>query len=69
MFAVIACTLFNMILLAGLIGGMAVCFVQARHSIAAALTYARLPFYPASGAAGPCLVRRAERMPNGIETA
>lgn len=46
MLAVIVCSLFNMILLAGLIGGMAVCCVQARHSIAAALAYARLPILP-----------------------
>ena len=46
MLAVIVCSLFNMILLAGLIGGMAVCIVQARHSIAAALNYARPPILP-----------------------
>ena len=46
MLAVIVCSLFNVILLIGLIGVMAVCFVKARHSIAAALVYARLPILP-----------------------
>lgn len=40
MLAVIVCSLFNMILLIGLIGGMAFGVVRARRSIAAALAYA-----------------------------
>jgi hypothetical protein len=40
MIAVIVCSLFNITLLVGLIAGMVVGFVRARHSIAAALAYA-----------------------------
>ncbi len=47
MVAVIICSLFNITLLLGLIAGMGVGFVRARHSIAAALAYsAPAPFTP-----------------------